>query len=117
HPRAWLTEPLDYGNLVGALQRSTLVLSDSGGIQEEAPGLGKPVLVLRETTERPEAIAAGTARLVGTKTETIVTEATRLLTDKDAYETMARAVNPFGDGKASDRILKALRSGIDSNSP
>ncbi|MEO0801421.1 MAG: UDP-N-acetylglucosamine 2-epimerase (non-hydrolyzing) [Cyanobacteria bacterium J06642_2] len=114
HPRAWLTEPLDYGNLVGALQRCTLVLSDSGGIQEEAPGLGKPVLVLRETTERPEAIAAGTAKLVGTETETIVTEATRLLTDKDAYENMSRAVNPFGDGKASDRILEALRSSITS---
>jgi UDP-N-acetylglucosamine 2-epimerase (non-hydrolysing) len=105
HPRVFLTEPLDYAELVGAIQRCYLLLTDSGGLQEEAPSLGKPVLVLRETTERPEAIAAGTAQLVGTNPEQVVTAATRLLSDPDAYQSMATAVNPFGDGRAAERIL------------
>ncbi len=112
HPRVTLCEPLDYGELVAVMQRCTLILSDSGGIQEEAPALGKPVLVLRETTERPEAIHAGTAKLVGTNTITIVAAASQLLSDTAAYEAMARAVNPFGDGQAAARIVAALqRSG------
>ncbi|MEL6222312.1 MAG: UDP-N-acetylglucosamine 2-epimerase (non-hydrolyzing) [Cyanobacteria bacterium J06627_8] len=105
HPRTFLTEPLDYGELVGAIQRSHLLLTDSGGLQEEAPSLGKPVLVLRDTTERPEAIAAGTAKLVGTQSDTIVAEASALLSNPEAYNAMATAVNPFGDGHASERIL------------
>ncbi len=109
HPRVFLTEPLDYGQLVGAMQRCTLLLTDSGGLQEEAPGLGKPVLVLRETTERPEAIAAGTAKLVGTDPATIATAAVELLTQPAAYEAMAKAVNPFGDGQASARIVAIVR--------
>lgn len=110
HPRVFLTEPLDYPTLVGAIQRCTLVLSDSGGLQEEAPSLGKPVLVLRETTERPEAIEAGTAKLVGTNPDRIVPTAMELLTDAQAYETMAMAINPFGDGQASGRILSIVRA-------
>ncbi|MBD2100752.1 non-hydrolyzing UDP-N-acetylglucosamine 2-epimerase [Leptolyngbya sp. FACHB-261] len=109
HPRAFLTEPLDYANLVGAIQRSHLLLTDSGGLQEEAPSLGKPVLVLRETTERPEAVTAGTAQLVGTDTEQIVAAATRLLSDTAAYQQMANAINPFGDGRAAERILTSLQ--------
>ncbi len=107
HPRAFLTEPLDYPQLVGAMQRSTLVLTDSGGLQEEAPALGKPVLVLRETTERPEAIEAGVARKVGTQPEAIVKAASELLSDAAVYRNMAQAVNPFGDGHATKRILNA----------
>ncbi|MCM1985138.1 non-hydrolyzing UDP-N-acetylglucosamine 2-epimerase [Lyngbya confervoides] len=109
HPRAFLTEPLDYGELVGAIQRCTLLLTDSGGLQEEAPSLGKPVLVLRENTERPEAIEAGTAKLVGTRTESIVEHTSTLLTDSQAYETMASAINPFGDGTAAQQILKIVQ--------
>jgi UDP-N-acetylglucosamine 2-epimerase (non-hydrolysing) len=108
HPRVFLTEPLDYAQLVGALQRCYLLLTDSGGLQEEAPGLGKPVLVLRETTERPEAIQGGTARLVGTDPERITAAAAELLADSTAYEAMARAVNPFGDGKAAERIVQIV---------
>jgi len=104
HPRVFLTEPLDYGKLVGAMQRSYLLLTDSGGVQEEAPSLGKPVLVLRETTERPEAIEAGTARLVGTNPEQVVAIATDLLSNPSSYEAMANAINPFGDGHAAERI-------------
>jgi UDP-N-acetylglucosamine 2-epimerase (non-hydrolysing) len=110
HPRAFLTEPLDYDRLVGAIRGCTLLLSDSGGLQEEAPALGKPVLVLRRTTERPEAVTAGTARLIGTDAEAILSEAGRLLDDPVAYETMARAHNPFGDGQASGRIVAASRA-------
>ena len=88
----------------------TLLLTDSGGLQEEAPALGKPVLVLRRTTERPEAVEAGTARLVGTDPSTIVEEASKLLDDPDAYEAMSKAVNPFGDGQASQRILQLCRA-------
>ncbi|GBF79469.1 non-hydrolyzing UDP-N-acetylglucosamine 2-epimerase [Aphanothece sacrum] len=109
HTRVFLTEPLDYAQLVGAIQRSYLLLTDSGGLQEEAPSLGKPVLVLRETTERPEAIAAGTAKLVGTNVESIVSATSELLSDKIAYEQMANAINPFGDGKASERILEIVQ--------
>lgn len=105
HPRVFLTEPLDYPDLVGAIQRCTLLLTDSGGLQEEAPSLGKPVLVLRETTERPEAVTAGTARLVGTAVETVVSAAVELLQDPAAYAAMANAINPFGDGTASQQIL------------
>jgi UDP-N-acetylglucosamine 2-epimerase (non-hydrolysing) len=85
-----------------------LILTDSGGIQEEAPSLGKPVLVTRETTERPEALSAGTAKLVGSSHDIIVTEVSRLLTNRAYYETMARAHNPYGDGKATERILAAI---------
>ena len=109
HPRAFLVEPLDYDQLVAAMRGATLVLSDSGGLQEEAPSLGKPVLVLRRTTERPEAVEAGTARLIGTDSGDIVAEASRLLDDTTAYEAMARAHNPFGDGQASGRIVVACR--------
>lgn len=109
HPRVFLTEPLDYAELVGAIQRSYLLLTDSGGLQEEAPSLGKPVLVLRKTTERPEAIEAGTAKLVGTDPAQIFTVARELLTDPDAYKQMATAINPFGDGKAAERIVKLLK--------
>lgn len=108
HPRAFLVEPLDYAQLVGAMKRCYLLLTDSGGLQEEAPGLGKPVLVLRETTERPEAIAAGTAKLVGTNTENVVEAAVKLLSDETAYIAMAKAVNPFGDGQASRRIAEVV---------
>ncbi|WAL60316.1 non-hydrolyzing UDP-N-acetylglucosamine 2-epimerase [Thermocoleostomius sinensis] len=110
HPRVFLTEPLDYSELVGAIQRCYLLLTDSGGLQEEAPSLGKPVLVLRETTERPEAVQAGTAKLVGTHPKTIATEAATLLADADAYQVMANAVNPFGDGQASQRIVQAVKA-------
>ena len=109
HPRAFLVEPLDYKALVGAMANCTLVLTDSGGLQEEAPTLGKPVLVLRHTTERPEAVDAGTARLVGTSASAILREVSRLLTDPAAYNAIARAVNPFGDGHASQRIVEACR--------
>jgi UDP-N-acetylglucosamine 2-epimerase (non-hydrolysing) len=109
HPRVVLTEPLDYDRLVAAMRGCTLLLTDSGGLQEEAPALGKPVLVLRRTTERPEAVEAGTARLVGTDPEMIFNETASLLENQSAYEAMARAVNPFGDGKASVRILEASR--------
>ena len=91
------------------MQRCTLLLTDSGGLQEEAPGLGKPVLVLRETTERPEAIAAGTAKLVGTNPDAIAAAAIELLTSPPAYDAMAKAVNPFGDGQASQRIVQIVR--------
>ena len=109
HPRVVLTEPLDYARLVAAMKRCMLLLTDSGGLQEEAPALGRPVLVLRRTTERPEAVDAGTARLVGTDPTVILEEASRLLGDSEAYELMSRAVNPFGDGQASARILDLCR--------
>jgi len=103
-----LIDPLDYLPMVHLLKRCSLVLTDSGGLQEEAPGLGKPVLVLRQVTERPEAIEAGTARLVGTDPERIETETRRLLDDPQAYAAMAHASNPFGDGHAAERIVEAL---------
>jgi len=104
-----LVDPLDYLPMVHLLKRSHLVLTDSGGLQEEAPALGVPVLVLRQVTERPEAIEAGTARLVGTDRERILQEARRLLRDPEAHAQMARAANPYGDGRASARIVAALR--------
>jgi len=104
-----LVEPLDYLPMVQLLKRSHLVLTDSGGLQEEAPALGVPVLVLRQVTERPEALEAGTARLVGTDRERILEEARRLLRDPVAHAQMARAANPYGDGHASARIVEALR--------
>lgn len=103
-----LTEPLDYRSLIYIMERSLFLLTDSGGLQEEAPALGKPVLVLRDVTERPEAVAAGTARLVGTHQDTIVAEAERLLLNPAACEAMRRAVNPFGDGRAAERIVSSL---------
>jgi len=108
HPRVFLTEPLDYSQLVGAIGRSYLLLSDSGGLQEEAPSLGKPVLVLRDTTERPEAVTGGTAKLVGTDSATITAAASELLSDARAYQQMATAINPFGDGSASAQIIVAV---------
>lgn len=113
HPRIQLVAPLGYEEMVRAIDESYLILTDSGGLQEEAPGLGKPVLVLRETTERPEAIEAGVAMLVGTDADRIVTEASRLLTDPAAYAAMAHAKNPFGDGTASVQILNALSADRD----
>ena len=107
-PHVHLLPPIEYLALVHLMRRSYLVLTDSGGIQEEAPSLGKPVLVLREVTERPEGVEAGTVRVVGTNAARIVSETRRLLTDRAAYETMARAVNPYGDGKAAARIADLL---------
>jgi UDP-N-acetylglucosamine 2-epimerase (non-hydrolysing) len=107
-PNISLTPPLDYRSLVYLLQRSHIVLTDSGGLQEEAPSLGKPVLVLRQVTERPEGVKTGVAKLVGADRTMIVKEARRLLTDDEAYASMARAVNPYGDGHASSRIVQAL---------
>jgi UDP-N-acetylglucosamine 2-epimerase (non-hydrolysing) len=95
----------------------TLLLTDSGGLQEEAPALGKPVLVLRRTTERPEAVEAGTARLIGTASATILEESSRLLEDQAAYEAMARAHNPFGDGLASGRIVETTRRYLEAVAP
>ena len=103
-----LIEPLEYSLFAFLMNKAYLILTDSGGIQEEAPSLGKPVLVMREKTERPEAIEAGTARLVGTDSERIFTETQRLLDNADEYHKMARAVNPFGDGKAAERIVQIL---------
>ena len=106
--RVHVTEPLDYPDFCRALQLATIVLTDSGGVQEEAPALGKPVLVLRETTERPEAVQAGAARLVGTDPEAIVTETTRLLTDAAHFQSMIQAGNPYGDGQAAQRAVRAM---------
>jgi UDP-N-acetylglucosamine 2-epimerase (non-hydrolysing) len=103
-----LIEPLDYLPFVYLMDKSTLILTDSGGIQEEAPSLGKPVLVMRDTTERPEAVEAGTVKLVGTDVDKIATEASTLLTDAQAYQAMAFAHNPYGDGQACQRIAQAL---------
>jgi len=108
-PRVHLLEPQDYLPFVALLDRSYLVITDSGGIQEEAPSLGKPVLVTRETTERPEAVDAGTVRLVGTEQTTIVAETERLLDDAASYKTMSRAHNPYGDGHAAERIVQRLK--------
>lgn len=109
-PNITLLDPLDYLPMVHLLKRAYLVLTDSGGLQEEAPALGTPVLVMRAVTERPEAIEAGTARLVGADQGRIVSETFRLLDDEGAYARMARAVNPFGDGHASERIVEALQA-------
>jgi UDP-N-acetylglucosamine 2-epimerase (non-hydrolysing) len=109
-PNITLLSPLDYLPLVQLMKRAYLVLTDSGGIQEEAPGLGKPVLVLRETTERPEAVDAGTVKLIGTDCERIIAETTGLLENPSEYARMARAVNPYGDGHAAERIVEVLLS-------
>jgi UDP-N-acetylglucosamine 2-epimerase (non-hydrolysing) len=101
-------EPMDYGAFARLLRRSTIVLTDSGGVQEEAPSLGKPVLVMRDTTERPEAVSAGTARLVGTDPDRVYAEVDRLLTSTQAYEAMSSAVNPYGDGRAAERTAGAI---------
>lgn len=102
-------EPLEYLSFVYLMEKSTIVLTDSGGIQEEAPGLGKPVLVMRDTTERPEALDAGTVKLVGTNYDMIVSEVSALIDDEKAYEKMSQAINPYGDGMACGRIINTLR--------
>ena len=107
-PNFFFIEPLQYLEFVHLMSKSTIVLTDSGGIQEEAPGLGKPVLVMRDTTERPEALASGTVHLVGTDYDKIFNEVSMLLEDEKAYEIMSKAVNPYGDGKACNRILSIL---------
>ena len=101
-------EPLEYLSFVYLMEKSAIVLTDSGGIQEEAPGLGKPVLVMRDTTERPEALEAGTVKLVGTAYDKIIREVSLLLESKDYYEQMCYAINPYGDGKACERIVRIL---------
>lgn len=106
--RIHLIDPMEYEPFANLMSLSSLVLTDSGGIQEEAPSLGKPVLVLRNTTERPEAVEAGTVRLIGTDKDVVYAETKRLLTDQDAYDAMSNAVNPYGDGKASQRIVQAI---------
>lgn len=111
-PDIFLIEPLNYSSFVWLMKRSYIILSDSGGIQEEAPSLGKPVLVLRKKTERPEGIKAGTAILVGIKSEDIVAHALKLLQNKSAYDKMARKVNPYGDGKAAPRIISILEKAL-----
>lgn len=108
--RVYLTEPLDYLPFINVMKMSHIVLTDSGGIQEEAPALGKPVLVLREVTERPEATAFGTARLIGTDPQQVKSEVNLLLDNQDAYLKMANAVNPYGDGMAARRIVQAVKS-------
>jgi UDP-N-acetylglucosamine 2-epimerase len=111
HPAIHLIAPLDYLPFVNLMRRAYLLVTDSGGVQEEAPSLGKPVLVTRDTTERPEAVEAGTVELVGTSTERLITRANRLLDDADAYKAMSLAHNPYGDGKAAVRIVEALVHG------
>ena len=109
-PNFFFIEPLQYLEFVDLMEKSTIVLTDSGGIQEEAPGLGKPVLVMRDITERPEALESGTVHLVGTDYDKIINEVSTLLEDDTAYEKMSKAVNPYGDGKACGRIVNALRN-------
>ncbi|WGH85056.1 non-hydrolyzing UDP-N-acetylglucosamine 2-epimerase [Auritidibacter ignavus] len=114
-----VTEPLAYGEFTHLMNLSTVVLTDSGGVQEEAPGLGKPVLVMRENTERPEAVTAGTVRLIGTAEERVVEEVSELLTNDEAYAKMANAVNPYGDGRAAPRCVSAIAEllGVGSRLP
>ncbi|GAB2470920.1 UDP-N-acetylglucosamine 2-epimerase (non-hydrolyzing) [Xylanimonas ulmi] len=107
-PNITVTEPLPYGEFTRVMSLSTVVLTDSGGVQEEAPSLGKPVLVMRDNTERPEAVTAGTVRLIGTDEERIVDSVSELLTDAEAYAAMARATNPYGDGVAAERSVQAI---------
>lgn len=118
-PRVHLIDPLDYQPFANLMAKCSLVLTDSGGIQEEAPALGKPVLVLRDTTERPEAITAGTVKLIGTQEEAVYRESALLLSDRNAYRAMAEAVNPYGDGLASFRIIQTIlwRNGRVANPP
>lgn len=117
HARADLIEPPDYGAFVKLMQRSTLILTDSGGVQEEAPAFGKPILVLRDTTERPEGIEAGTARLVGTDSETILEHARELLSDDSAYAKMAHTESPYGDGRAAERIRWVVSRALGVSTP
>lgn len=112
NPNIALMEPLDYPHFARLLSISHLMLTDSGGVQEEAPALGKPVLVMRETTERPEGVTAGTAKLIGTDTQRIIDEVFTLLDDEAAYSAMARAHNPFGDGTASQQIARIIKNGF-----
>lgn len=105
-----VTEPLPYGEFTAVMAASSIVVTDSGGVQEEAPALGKPVLVMRENTERPEAVEAGTVRLVGTEEEAVVAAVAQLATDPDAYAAMSRAVNPYGDGRAGERVVAAIEA-------
>ena len=112
HPRIVLSPPLDYVPFVGAMQRAYLILSDSGGVQEEAPALGKPVLVLRSETERPEAVEAGAVKLVGPDCDRIVMEAQNLLDDENAYRRMAQGISPYGDGHAAGRIVRVLNEQV-----
>lgn len=107
-PNVVIVEPLDYPEFVHAQKWAKLVLTDSGGVQEEAPSFGKPVLVLRENTERPEAVAAGTVKLIGTDEQRIIDEASRLLDDHEAYAAMSNAINPYGDGRAAERSVAAI---------
>lgn len=109
HERVYLIEPMDYEPFVNLMSKAHIILTDSGGIQEEAPSLGKPVLVVRDTTERPEAVEAGTVSLVGTSYERVVESLTRLLTDAEVFHAMSHAINPYGDGKASERIVKIIQ--------
>lgn len=117
--RVHLIEPVEYTTLIRLMRASTLILTDSGGIQEEAPSLGKPVLVLRKTTERPEGVHAGVAKLVGTDHGVIVSEASRLLSDSSAYRAMSQVASPYGDGRAAERIVAAIRHrfGCDADRP
>ena len=110
HPHVRLIEPQSYVPFVDLMRRAYLLITDSGGIQEEGPSLGKPILVLREKTERPEAVSAGTVKLVGTDQDRIVGEATTLIENRDLYDRMARVHNPYGDGHASERIARAIQS-------
>jgi UDP-N-acetylglucosamine 2-epimerase (non-hydrolysing) len=110
HPRILLTKPVDYGPFVSLIKRAYLLLTDSGGVQEEAPALAKPVLVLRAETERPEAVDAGVVKLIGTDRDTIINETQRLLDDPAAYAAMAKGVSPYGDGKAAARIRDIIRT-------
>lgn len=112
HPRVRLCDPLDYLPFVAAMKTAHFILSDSGGVQEEAPALGKPVLVLRRETERPEAVKEGVVKLVGPNSDAIVRESLQLLDDENAYRSMARGISPYGDGQASERILAALKSDL-----
>jgi UDP-N-acetylglucosamine 2-epimerase (non-hydrolysing) len=109
-PNVYLTEPLSYAEFCHVMERSYIIVTDSGGVQEEAPSLGKPVLVLRDTTERPEGVDAGTVKLVGTDREVVTSETERLLNDLDAYTAMANAVNPYGDGQAARRSVQAIQA-------
>jgi UDP-N-acetylglucosamine 2-epimerase (non-hydrolysing) len=117
HPNVTVVEPLDYAGFCRLMNRSHLILTDSGGVQEEGPSLGKPVLVVRDTTERPEGVAAGTARLVGTDPAVIVGTTRTLLHDAVAYRRMANAVNPYGDGHAAERVVAAIAHHFGSGRP
>ena len=108
-PNVYLIDPLQYENFIYMMNKSYFIITDSGGVQEEAPSLGKPVLVMRDTTERPEAVEAGTVKLVGTNKETIIQEAQKLIDDENEYSKMSKAHNPYGDGKACERIVKFIR--------